>query len=214
MVLLIQCRILRRRARALVVAVSVTASGIAQAQPAAVKGAEAPLRQGDAVIVRLPGDSVVRDMLFVEAGGEVAVPRVGQLFIGGIPAKDVPSYIRQALSGVARGQDAEVRPLRRVTVIGEVLKPGVMYLEPYTTLRDAVASAGAFSTVANSRSITLLREGKTTKIMKWQLSLESSAPIASGDVIAVPREGSLRRNALSVSTSVVLVVATLLASSR
>jgi len=126
----------------------------------------------------------------------------------------VATQIRQALSTVARGQDAIVRPLRRVTVVGEVMKPGVLYLDPSASVRDAVAQAGAFTTVADNRSVSLVRQGTTTQIRNWQLAAESSAPIASGDVIAVPREGWLRRNILNVSSSILLVVTTFVAASR
>jgi polysaccharide export outer membrane protein len=183
----------------------------AQAAPA---GAQAPLQPGDAIIVRLPGDSVMRDTLFLEASGRIALPRIGPIDLGTTAARDVPALIRQALSTVARGQDALVRPLRRVTVVGEVMKPGVLYLDPAATLRDAVAQAGAFSTVADNRSIALLRQGATTRIRNWQLAVESSAPIASGDVIAIPREAWLRRNILNVSSSILLVVTTFVAASR
>lgn len=186
----------------------------AAAQTAPLAGSQAPLLPGDAIVVRVVGDSSLRDTLFVEWDGQVALPRVGRVNVSTTSAGELPSLIRRALGAVARPEDIGVRPLRRVTVVGEILKPGVFFLDPVTTLRDAVALAGAFSPVADPRRIGLDRRGTQSQLVDWQLSPEASAPVASGDVIAVPREGWLRRNALNVSSSVLLVVTTFLAATR
>lgn len=175
---------------------------------------QAPLQSGDAVWVRLAGDSALRDTLRVEADGHIVLAHVGRLFVTGVPATDVPALVRRALATATRSQELVVRPLRRVTVVGEITRPGVFYLELDATVRDAVAAAGAFSTVADGRKITLLRQGAIRTLPQWQLTESGSATIASGDVLAVSREGWLRRNAQTLASSVLLIVTTFVAASR
>ena len=189
------------------------AGSAAWAQPAAA-GGEPPLRPGDAVIVKLPGDSVVNDLLYVELDGSLAVPRVGRVVVDQVPAREVPALLRRALAQVARGSEAVVRPMRRVTVVGEVGKPGVMHMDLGSTVRDAVAQAGALGDFADVRRISLVRAGQERRIAAWQTAEGGATPLESGDVIAVPREGWLRRNLLGASTSVLLLVTTLITVTR
>ena len=134
--------------------------------------------------------------------------------IGSTPVRELPAVVRRALADVVKGEEVMVRPLRRVTVVGEILKPGVLFLDPASALRDAVASAGAFTQVADGRRITLVRQGIARPIGDWQVAAAASEPIASGDVLAVPREGWLRRNILNVSSSLLVVVTSIVALSR
>lgn len=180
----------------------------------AAQGADSPLRRGDVLMVKVAGDSIVSDAYTIEPDGSVLLPRIGRVSLVGVAASAVPAVVRQSLSRVFLADEAVVRPLRRVTVVGEVTKPGVYHLELLTSLRDAVAAAGALGEFADPRYVVLLRDGTERRLDQWQRSQEAASPIVSGDVLSIPRESWLKRNALNVVSSLGIVITTFVAVRR
>jgi protein involved in polysaccharide export with SLBB domain len=181
------------------------------ANTARAQGADAPLRRGDLLLVKVQGDSTVSDEYRIEADGSVLLPRVGRVNLANVSASDVPAVVRQSLSRAFLAEQAIVRPLRRVTVVGEVTKPGVYHVELLTSLREAVAGAGALGQFADPGYVVLLRGGTERRLDNWQRSQEANEPVVSGDVLSIPRENWLRRNALNVVSSLGIVITTFVA---
>lgn len=183
-------------------------------QTASAQETDAPLRRGDVLVVKVAGDSIVSDEYTIEPDGAVLLPRVGRVSLAGVPASTVPAIVRKLLSAVYLADEASVRPMRRVTVVGEVTKPGVYHLELLTSLREAVAGAGALGDFADPRYVVLLRDGTERRLDHWQRSREAGEPVQSGDVLSIPRESWFRRNALNVVSSLGIVVTTFVAVTK
>lgn len=192
----------------LVVLVTVGAAGL-EAQASG-----SPLRPGDRVFVRAGSDTVWADSLPVDADGRIYLPRIGALDLRAVPASATPGVVRTALANLYRAADATVVPLRRVTVAGEARKPGVYFLPPEATLRDAVAIAQGANDIGNANRLTLLRDGNQSVIHHWIDTAEGSRSIASGDVLIISRESWLKRYALSIISTAAIVVTTIVAVTR
>lgn len=173
-----------------------------------------PLRPGDRVFVRAGSDTIWADSLPVDADGKIYLPRIGALDLRTVPALATPGLVRTALASLYRTADATVVPLRRVTVAGEARRPGVYFLPPEATLRDAIAIAQGANDIGNANRLTLLRDGNQSVIQHWIDTAEGGQSIASGDVLIVSRESWLKRNALSMISTAAIVVTTIVAVTR
>lgn len=183
-------------------------------QTASGQGTDVPLRRGDVLVVKVAGDSIVSDEYTIEPDGSVLLPRVGRVSLAGVPASTVPAVVRKLLSRVYLADEASVRPMRRVTVVGEVTKPGVYHVELLTSLREAVAGAGALGQLADARYVVLLRDGTERRLDNWQRSREANEPVLSGDVLSIPRENWLKRNVFNVVSNLSIVIATFVAVTK
>jgi len=176
--------------------------------------ASAPLSPGDRVFVRAGSDTTWSDSLTVDAEGRIFLPRIGALDLRAVPAVAVPAAVRQALGSVYRLADATVVPLRRVTVSGEVRKPGVYYLPVEASLGDAVAIAQGATEIGNLERLTLVRGGTTSRLRHWTTTARGAQAVASGDLLVLERDPWLKRNALSLISTVALLITTVVAVTR
>lgn len=174
----------------------------------------APLSAGDRVLVRVGSDTTWSDSLAVDAEGRIFLPRIGALALRTVPAAAVPEAVRQALGSVYRLADATVMPLRRVTVTGEVRKPGVYFLPVDASIGDAVAVAQGATEIGNIDRLTMVRAGTTTRLRHWVSKPEGAQAVASGDLLVIERDPWLRRNALAVISTMSILVTTIVAVTR
>ena len=195
--------------RALIFAASL-ALGAASAQ--AQSGA--PLSPGDRVFVRVGSDTTWSDSLAVDAEGRIFLPRIGALALRTVPASAVPAAVREALASIYRLADATVVPLRRVTVTGEVRRPGVYFLPLEASLGDAVAVAQGATEIGNLERLTLVRSGTSTRLRNWTAGPQGAQAVASGDLLVIERDPWLKRNALSLISTVALLITTIVAVTR
>ena len=184
------------------------------ASTASAQGLKQPLRSGDRVFVRPSADSASSVYLDVDADGVLWVPRYGAIRVGNVPADSVAPIVRRALTNVYRIDDAAVVPLRRLTVLGEVRRAGVYFLPVEATLRDAIAEAQGVGEIGNPDRLTLVRDGTEFHIKRWMTSADGAQQVASGDVLIIAREPWLKRNTLSVVSTVALLITSVLAARK
>jgi len=87
----------------------------------------------------------------------------------------------------------EVRSYR-VSVLGEVQKPGVLQLKAPTTVLEAIALAGGFRDFASPSKIVIFRKdnGGQTQRLRFNYNRavgaagEENVTLRSGDVVVVP----------------------------
>ncbi|HEY5219662.1 MAG TPA: polysaccharide biosynthesis/export family protein [Gemmatimonadaceae bacterium] len=181
----------------------------AQTAPASL-----PLRPGDRAVIRIWADSSLMDTLRVDDNGSIMLPRIGPMSIAGVPAPAIGDSIRKAYAALLRPVSIEVTPLRRVSVVGEVHKPGVLYLETNTTVRDAVAQAGGVDDIGRENPIILMRDGVEVRLDNWMRRNDATSLVHSGDVVIVQRDSWVKRNAFSIVSGIGLVVSLLITATR
>ena len=172
------------------------------------------MRAGDRVLVWVPADSLRRDTLVVEENGFIALPRVGRIEASRIPSGALADSIRARYRRVLRTDDVLVVPLRRVSVLGEVRKPGIYFLGLTASLRDAVALAEGVTDIGNPCCMTVIRDSSSKRVRDWQTRPNNELEVASGDAIVVDRESWLKRNVFSVISGTAILVSTIIALRR
>ncbi|MBE9640443.1 polysaccharide biosynthesis/export family protein [Salipiger mangrovisoli] len=164
------------------------------------------IRPGDLLRIEVVEDSSIDREVLVAPDGRISVPLAGVLRVGGGTVEQARSLITAGLADdfsttptvtvsllsvpEVRGP-AAAQPLK-IYVIGEVNRPGVMEVEPETTLLQALAMAGGFTDFAAVKRVQLRRKGAAQIYMlNYQKVLDGeigvgAAPIAAGDTIVVP----------------------------
>lgn len=135
----------------------------------------------------------------VRPDGKISLPLLNDVQAAGLTAMQLRDKIATALGEFMPNPEVsvivnEVRSMR-VSVLGEVQKPGVLQLRSSTTILEAIAMAGGFGTFASPSKITVFRRdpnGHTEKIrFNYNKALsntsdETNITLKSGDVIVVP----------------------------
>jgi len=98
----------------------------------------------------------------VNSRGEISLPLVGKITVGGLTQVEAEQAIAAALRKDFL-QDPQVNVYieehtsQRVTVMGQVDEPGVYPLKGATTLLQAIAMAGGFERLADTTEVVVFR---------------------------------------------------------
>jgi polysaccharide export outer membrane protein len=174
-------------------------------QPIAETGEEGrPLVQlgpGDSVTLSVFGQPEMNTTDFVADDGTITVPLAGPVPVRGLSPTEAARRIEQALRNGKILVDphvtisAVVSRSQRVSVLGEVNKPGRYVIESNVAILDLLAEAGGVKETG-SDTIYLLRTDKDGKAARYPINLASlsngrqppdTPTIQAGDQILVPR---------------------------
>ncbi len=129
----------------------------------------------------------------VDSNGEIEFPKIGRIKVAGKQMTSIQKELEAVLADYVKYPAVAVRRLNfRVTVIGEVARPGIVQI-PYDRMNimQALAQAGDLTIFAQRENILLVREtpqGKeTVRLSLYDKSLLSSPYywLQSGDLIYV-----------------------------
>jgi len=101
----------------------------------------------------------------ISADGTIDYPLVGRISVAGMRTGDVQELLTNKLKD-GYLKDPQVSLLvkewnsRKVSVIGQVQKPGPVAYFPNMTVVDAIAAAGGFTGIASKNAVNLRREVK------------------------------------------------------
>jgi polysaccharide export outer membrane protein len=134
----------------------------------------------------------------VAADGSVDLPFVNTVHVAGLEAPEVARLIRKRLIERKILTDpsviVQVKEFhsRRITLLGQVAKPGSYPFTPGLTLIQVISLAGGLSAIANSDQVNITRkteDGKTrTAVVSAGYIMEGSSPdipLQAGDQIYV-----------------------------
>ena len=121
----------------------------------------------DVFEVRVFAEPDLSDLYRVAADGTIDFPFAGRVSVVGLRSGDVQELIASKLrDGYLKQPQVSVMVKewnsRKVSVIGQVQKPGAVVYFPNMTVVDAIAGAGGFTPIAAKNSVTLRREAKGT----------------------------------------------------
>jgi protein involved in polysaccharide export with SLBB domain len=147
---------------------------------------------GDRIFIRVRGDSVLTDTFTVLSDLQLPLPVLGAVPLRGVLRSELKDTINAYLSRYLRAPIVEVRPLMRIVVEGQVLKPGFVAAAPEQPLADVISAAGGFTQQAKVTDIRLQRGGRTllsgrklTDAMGQGYSLDRLS-VRAGDRVFVP----------------------------
>lgn len=174
----------------------------------------ATLAAGDRITLRLPGESTLPERLEIDQRGVVTLPRVGPLTVTALDPAQLADSIRTLYSKLFVNRDVTVILLRRITVFGEVNKPGVLYLETSASIRDAIATAQGATPLAEVNHVNLIRGTVSERLENWSTLSAETKPLYSGDAIMMDRESWLRRNVGAIFGGLGILVSVVIALRR
>ncbi len=142
--------------------------------------------QSKGIISNLGGDYVIN------TDGDILMPFIGLLRVAGRTPSNVETLIKTKYGDFLTSEPfIYVRPLIRVTVAGNIARPGSYRIDPKSSLWDLFDLTGGPTSEADLRKIYVVRGGK--RVIKNLLTAFEKAHslsevgIQSGDQIGVPR---------------------------
>jgi len=155
----------------------------------------------DELVINVFGYSEMRYNLDVNENGEVYIPSVGPIYVSGLTLEQATEKIKSKLAStiyraISSGQTrvqiklGKIRSIR-VTVIGEVYKPGTYTISSLTTLYNVLYLCGGPSNLGSYRQIEVIRGNKLVKKADLYDFLckgiqKDNILLQEGDVIRIP----------------------------
>lgn len=206
---------IRRRIAALWAFALLASALILQTLPAEAQGYR--IKAGDQLQIEVLEDPSLNRTVLVAPDGRISVPSAGTVRASGRTVETVQNILTQRLESnfastpnvyVAIAQLAPVLPPApprppeppetiSVYVVGEANSPGLIEVEPGTTVLQMFAVMGGFTNFAATKRIQLRRTDPNTNVENvYKLNFDAvkkgrasnlQTPLADGDVIFVPQ---------------------------
>lgn len=191
--------LLRLRAPLLVLALLLFAGHAAAQQ-------QATLRPGDAIKVEIWREGDLSGDFTVGVDGTVTLPLLGRQRLADIPLEMLRDTLTAQYRRYLANPSINVTPVRRVSVLGEVQRPGLYGADPTFSLAAVVALAGGATPNGNLNRIRIVREGTVIRETAGAGETLTGADIRSGDQIIVEEKSWFSRNTQIVIGALVTVV--------
>jgi polysaccharide export outer membrane protein len=134
-------------------------------------------------------------MVPVRPDGMISLPLVNDVQAGGLTALELREVLTEKLAEYIPSPEVsvivtDVRSFK-VSIMGEVARPGRFELRSWTTVLDVLALAGGFTTFAGRSRIIILRpEGTTMKKIPFNYNKlageQENFYLRNGDIVLVP----------------------------
>jgi polysaccharide biosynthesis/export protein len=131
----------------------------------------------------------------VRPDGKISLPLLNDVQAGGLTALELRDVLTKQLAAYMPNPEVsvivtDVRSFK-VSVIGEVARPGRYEFKSWTTVLDALALAGGFTQFASrSRILILQPDGKTMKRIPFNYNKigaeQENFYLRNGDIVMVP----------------------------
>src|SRR6267378_7914578 len=83
-----------------------------------------PFQVGDRILLHVQGDSALSDTFTVVAGPALRLPAIGEISLAGVRRSDLEAHLTRELGRFLKDPVVQARALIRVSVLGEVVRPG------------------------------------------------------------------------------------------
>jgi polysaccharide export outer membrane protein len=154
--------------------------------------------QGDVFSVTIVGEKDLPSDYRVTAEGTVDFPYIGKIAVAGLEPQMVADLIKKKLVEAKILTDPQLSLIvkeynsKRVSVIGQVAKPGAVAFSDGMKLVDALSQAGWFTAIADSNHVILTRVTGPTRTVTAVISVDAitdgqqaDIPLQSGDTVKV-----------------------------
>ena len=167
--------------------------------PRITAGSDYRLGTGDTIEVVLAGRvEVTRQVAMVSADGNVTVPPIGTVPVGGLTMLEAQKRIAALAKPLFRYLDLTVNLIGtrsfEVTVSGEVQRPGTLFLSATERVHQVILLAGGLTHRGSLRNIMLLRGDRAERrvdLLRFLLTgdLDDNPYVMEGTTITVPPRG-------------------------
>ncbi len=170
---------------------------------------------GDMFVVRYPVSDSLRgsvyaplDTFYIEDSSTLFSVNLGYIHISALSSKAIDSTIRKVYERILPGTNINIQRYIKVSVIGEVRTPHVIYVKEKEPVSTLIALAGGPTEFANLKKIKIFSQGKHTKLNYYKAVEEritlDQLGVSSGDVIEVPKK--FRINFTNISAAISSIV--------
>jgi polysaccharide export outer membrane protein len=149
----------------------------------------------------------------VDARGRVTLPQLGTMTVAGRSPEWLSDSLTAAYRKFLANPSITVNVVMRVTVMGEVARPGFVPADATMTVGDLISQAGGLTPLASRNKIQLLRNGRVIVAALGPGTPLQRSPVQSGDQVYVPQRGWMARNghyfitgAISVASAVTVAL--------
>jgi len=161
------------------------------------------LRPGDVVRLQVWREPLYNGEFAVDENGYAALPMIGRRKVTDEPWGMLrEAFIAQLRTGL-NTDGINVVPLRRIYVLGAVLKPGIYMLEPSVGVEGAVALAGGANPDGSLDKLRIIRDGRPLVRNLSITKAVSAYVLASGDQVYVDRRSWVDRNSALLLSSLI-----------
>jgi len=150
----------------------------------------------DTFEVRVFGEPDLSNTYRVASDGTVDFPLAGRIPVTGLRTGEIQ---RELIARLRKGylQDPQVTVSmkewnsRKISVLGQVQRPGPVEYHPHMTIIDAIALAGGFTGIAAKNSVSVRREGggkvesRMYRVADITEGRSSNIAVLPGDVVVV-----------------------------
>lgn len=152
--------------------------------------ADLVLQPGDILRVTVWPEQGLSGEFVVEETGYVYLPYLDRVQAAGVSISQLRVQLRAGYSEMMQNPVVTITPLFRVSLTGEVQRPGIYDITPAYSLFDLIGEAGGFRPTANQEAVRIIRPGS---IMEYDAlrALETAegldaVRLRSGDQVFVP----------------------------
>ncbi|MBI4502664.1 MAG: SLBB domain-containing protein [Gemmatimonadetes bacterium] len=163
-----------------------------------------PFQVGDRILLKIEGDSTLSDTFSVVAGPAIDLPVIGLVPLGSTKRADVQPYLTEKLSHYLREPIVRAKALVRISIEGEVTRPGFYAVPMDYVLGDALMAAGGLTPSAKVGDLKINRGGKDLlqgKTFEYAVAHETidQLGLRAGDRILIPRRADTESRVRTLS---------------
>lgn len=169
------------------------------------------LRPGDLIRLQVWREPDLSGEFEVDHSENVTIPKLGVLSVRNESPDSLNAMLLRGFAVYLRNPSVQVTILRRINILGAVMKPGLYPVDPTMTIADAVAAAGGATPLGDPSKVDLIRgHSRSTKGIASTARI-ADTPLESGDQIYVPERSWAVRNAAFVTTGASIAASLLMA---
>jgi len=114
---------------------------------------------GDRILLRVEGDSSLTDTFTVSRGPALVLRVIGELPLAGVQRADIEPYLARQIGRFLKDPIVHARVLIRLSILGEVGRPGFYAVPADAVLTDALMAAGGPTQGAKFSALRIERDG-------------------------------------------------------
>src|SRR2546425_4676933 len=138
-------------------AAALLAIGLAGVAQAGAQTRATAFQVGDRILLHVEGDSALSDTFTVVAGPALRLPAIGEISLAGVRRTDLEAHLTRELGRYIKDPVVQARALIRISVVGEVTRPGYYAVPSDLVLADALMVAGGATKDARVDRLRILR---------------------------------------------------------
>ncbi|MBI1722755.1 MAG: polysaccharide biosynthesis/export family protein [Gemmatimonadetes bacterium] len=158
--------------------------------------AEGDFQVGDRLVLAVEGERALGDTFTVEIGRVITLTNIGPIPLAGVLRSEAKDYLRERIARYIRDPVVSVRSLIRVSILGDVNRPGFYTIPTEALVEDVLMVAGGPARTAKLLAIRIER-GEKEQVWEGQALQQAIAEgrtvdglsLRAGDRFFVPREG-------------------------